>query len=262
MPVLAIILLIASLLPLAPVQSTPLADAGCPSILTFGTTALCSLLSPGAVGSFTLSGAAGDRLLLRMGRSSGSIKPRIRVVTPSSTIACTVQDYGTLADLDTCVLSATGSYTIQADSWDGVGTGTYGLTVQRLNTPIDAVPLAYGQTVADALIAHSELDTYTFSATTGDALLVRMASTSSLKPRIRVFRSDGTALCAASSYSLLADLGACLIPATDTYTLVLASAVESATGTYSMALQRANTPATPTTLVFGQPLTATTGQPC
>ena len=66
----------------------------------------------------------------------------------------------------------------------------------------------------------AEMDTYTFTASAGDKVLVRMSKSSGdLWPEIRVYSPDGTKLCEAYS-SATAEIASCTLTSTGTYTIL------------------------------------------
>jgi hypothetical protein len=245
-----------------PALQTLAQAAGCAATLTLGTSVLCTLASPGGVDQYTLTASAGDTIVVRAASRNAGLQPRIRVLAPGGAITCQAQTFGSLADTDACVLSVSGSYTVQID--DGIGgtdVGTYGLAVQRMNSPVGAGAFASGQQRAAALVLAGELDTYTIDASALDRLILRMGSASAdLKPLLRLYSSTGTKLCEASSYSSVAEFDTCALPSTGTYTLLVSAFSDSATGSYYLALQQANNPSAPVPLAFGAPSSATLAQ--
>ena len=55
--------------------------------------------------------------------------------------------YGaTYAEISSCSLTTTGTYTIQVSEYGGNSTGDYSLSLQRLNNPGNAIAMSFGQT--------------------------------------------------------------------------------------------------------------------
>ena len=55
--------------------------------------------------------------------------------------------------------------------------------------------MAFGETVSGSIDAVGESDCYTFTGAPGELVLMRMASTSTLKPALSLRRPAGTELC-------------------------------------------------------------------
>ncbi len=193
-----------------------------------------------------------------MASHSGNVRPRMHVLSPESVKICEAHSYGRAANIDSCILPTSGVYTIAASDLGATNTGAYGLSLQRLNGPVGATSLSFGQNLADALVADGEIDTYTIAANQNDVIVLRMSSTAStLKPLIRLYRADGALLCSAYSYGAIAELSNCVAPATETYTILVTAFADSTVGTYSLAVQRPNNPVAAQPLLFGQPTLAT-----
>jgi hypothetical protein len=241
----------------APYPATQ-APAGCPATMAFGETILCSLSVTGDTGSFTFTATAGDRVIVRMGRRSSGLNPRVQLVAPDATILCQAYSYGDVADIAECLLPSSGTYTLLASNYNSTATGNYSLALQRLNTPVSASTLDFGQTHLDALAVAGQFATYTFAGATGDSVLARMGSTTSaLSPHLRIYQPNGESLCAAYSYAAAHDIAGCLLPSDGQYTLVLSDYAGVATGSYGISLQRLNDPSNVTPLSFGDTLPKT-----
>ena len=115
---------------------------------------------------------------VRLEATSAGLSPLGEVLNPDGTRACAP----TTADESTCLLSASGTYTILAGDATGTGAGDYAIAVQRLPN---------GTIANDA-----ETDCYRFAAATGDRVHLRLESTSAgLSPAGEVLNPDGTRAC-------------------------------------------------------------------
>src|SRR4051794_1156134 len=119
--------------------------AGCPAAINFGDTLLCSLSSPGEVNSFSFSANANDRVIVRMGRRTSGVNPRIQLQTSGGTPVCESYSYSAAIDIVNCLLTSAGSYTILASNYNSAATGSYSLALQRLNNPANTTALSFGQ---------------------------------------------------------------------------------------------------------------------
>ena len=131
----------------------------------------------------------------------------------------------------------------------GTATGTYALSVQRLNDPVGCATLSYGAAPRVGTIAtDGETDCYRFAAAAGDRVHVRLEGTSAgLSPVGEVLNPDGTRACPPTT----ADESSCLLSAASgTYTILAGDAAGTNHGDYALAVQRLNNPVGCTTLAF------------
>src|SRR5436309_3068024 len=96
--------------------------------------------------AFTFVAAAGDLVRVRMREHDGDINPTLELFNESGQRLSNVVDNSD-AVLEVS-LAAAGSYYILASDLTGCCTSPYDLSLQRLNVPAGAVPIAYGQTVS------------------------------------------------------------------------------------------------------------------
>ena len=221
----------------------PSLASACPSSIYFGETIECSITIEEEIDSYTFAANAGDKVLVRMSRASGTLTLHVRVKAPDGTDLC--EAYNSLpAEIESCTLPSTGIYTILAGNLVGGNTGDYYLYLQRLNDPGGAVPIAFGQTHSGSIMP-GEIDTYTFSAVAGDKVLVRMSRASGLMTlEVRVFGPTGALQCERYN-SLPAEIESCTLPSTGTYTILADDMQGINTGDYLLFLQRLNAPLTP-----------------
>jgi hypothetical protein len=123
-------------------------------------------------------------------------------------------------------------------------------------------PLSFGQTLAGAISAALQANTYTFSASGGDVVLLAITATSgTLVPEIKVFGSGPNPVCSAAPglcEGSTVEITDCALPATGTYTVLVDDCGgNTQTGNYSLYLQRLNQPGGASALVPGQTLSAT-----
>jgi hypothetical protein len=104
----------------------------CPASIGFGETIQCSITSAGENDSYTFSASAGDKVVVRMSKSSGTLWPGIRIYGTDGTKVCEAISSIT-AEIASCTLPGTGTYTILAyDSYSGTYTGDYRLFFNHL----------------------------------------------------------------------------------------------------------------------------------
>lgn len=117
--------------------------------------------------------------------------------------------------------------------------------------------IGYSQTVAGAIDADGEVDTYTFTGKAGDKVLARVGIESwSAMPGVRVFAPNGTKL-AEDSKAVAAEIPGCTLPTDGQYTLqVYDKHHGSYSGDYYLYLQCLNNPANPVSMSLGDTLAA------
>ena len=213
----------------------------CPASIGFGQTVQCSIDTPGSYVSITFSASAGDRVRIRMLDTSGSsFYPALWVYRPDDTQVCwTIGD--PLANVN-CALDATGTYTILAGDNSGQYTGSFNLFIERLNNPGEPTPIAFSQTLSEAITIQPELAAFTFSASAGDRVRLRMLDTggSSFYPALWVYRPDGTEVCWTIG-NPLANVN-CALDATGTYTILAGDNSGVYTGTFNLFIERLEQP--------------------
>jgi hypothetical protein len=216
----------------------------CPPSISFGETIQCSINSAGETDTYTFYASAGDKVLVRMNKSSGGLWSEIRVYSPDGTKLCEAYSSET-AEIASCTLTSTGTYSILASDYFGTYTGDYYLYLQRLNNPGSPVPITFSQTLSGSIIAPAEMDTYTFTAGAGNKVLVRMSNSSgNLWPEIRIYSPDGTKLCEAYS-SETAEIASCTLTSTGTYSILASDYFGTYTGDYSLNLACLTVPCGP-----------------
>jgi hypothetical protein len=242
----------------AQLTGTPIAAASgpvavCPPSIGFGETIQCSISSPGEVDTYTFTASPGDKVLVRMGKPSGSLWSEIRVYDSGGTKLCGAYSSET-AEIASCTLPGGGTYSILASDHFGTYTNDYYLYLQRLNNPGGPVPITFGQTLAGSILTPVQVNTYTFTASPGDKVLVRMGRPSgSLWSEVRVYDSGGVKLCEAYS-SETAEIGSCTLPGGGTYSILALDHFGTYTNSYYLYLQRLNNPGGPVPITFGQTL--------
>jgi hypothetical protein len=202
----------------------------------------------GEMDCFSFSGTAGDRIRVRVARTSGSLLATQETVRPSGAkLSC-----GNTTNLDTtCAIPTTGTYRVFVYDNGGLATGNYSIAVQRLNNPTGCTALSFGGgSTAAAIGAAGELDCYSFTGAIGDRIRLRTVETSSSPPFLatqEVLRPDGTAVCPATSTQDTS----CDIDAAGIHRIVVADNNGPNTGGYAIAIERLNNPPTCPALTFG-----------
>ncbi|KAB8140748.1 hypothetical protein F8S13_22350 [Chloroflexia bacterium SDU3-3] len=191
----------------------------------------------GGLGTYAVAATAGDALLVRMGATPSGMRAQVRVFGDDGVNLCEDYTYAVIAQAGPCLIPRTGTYTVVVTPWSQVLTGAFGVSFQRLNAPEQARELYFGRTASGALGHAASLGTWTLRAAGGSTVLLRMGVVSgAARPQISLFDRDGTRLCSsAASYSATTEIGRCLLPDDDTYTVVAASQ-NGGVGSYVLSL--------------------------
>ncbi|MBN1138580.1 MAG: hypothetical protein JXM73_18465, partial [Anaerolineae bacterium] len=130
-------------------------------------------------------------MLVRISKTSGTMWPEVRVYDSGGAMLCEAYS-STSVEIASCTVVAGGTCSIQADDYLGTNTGDYYLYLQGLNSPGNSVPIAFGQTLPGSILTGAEMDTYTFTVSPDDKVLVRMSKSSgTMWPEVRVYGPDG-----------------------------------------------------------------------
>jgi hypothetical protein len=211
--------------------------------LAFGTTIQDALGVPGEEDDVTFSANAGDVVLVRMSRVSGSVRPYVRVLNAGGATLCTAYSYGTLAEIATCMLPETATYTLRAADYYGSYTGNYALYIQRLNAPGATTSRTYGATASGSITTGAQLNTYTFDGAAGEKVVVHAATTSGdLDPKVRVYDPEGVLRCQTSDVYTPVLIDTCAILVDGTHTILIGDDQGTDVGVYNLHLQRLTTP--------------------
>ena len=97
---------------------------------------------------------------------------------------------GSFVEMDTVQLPATDTYTVIVGDCSGTNTGSYALYSQRINSPLGAVNLPFGETQPGTISSAAQNNTYTFSANANNIVDFTMTATG-LSPRIRLYDPAG-----------------------------------------------------------------------
>jgi hypothetical protein len=234
--------------------------------LTFGQTQTGTIGSAAQTNSYTFSGTAGDVVDFTLATTSGKFSPKIQIYNSSATlIGQTWPGYtggcngGSSVELNTLMLTVTGTYTAIISDCSTTNTGSYVFYSQRTNNPSGAANLPFGQTQSGSIGSSTQSNSYTFSANAGDVVDFTLLTTSgSVSPKIRLYNPNGalnsqiwpgyTGNCNGGSD---AELYGVTLPTTGTYTVLVSDCSDVNTGNYDIYTQRTNNPTGATPVFFG-----------
>ena len=223
--------------------------------LAYGQTVTGDILGPAEMDTFTFSGQAGERVLINMTVTLGTLDPQIRLYRPNGILLCSAS-YASSGSIEIypCTLPEAGIYTLLANDLGNTENGNYRIYLQRLSNPVNATPLAFGQTLTGDIALAAEMDAYTFNALANDQIMIAMAVSSGLlDPQIRLHGPDGNPVCQKNNASGgAAEIYDCPLPTDGTYLLIANDYGNTETGNYGIFLQRLHNAANGIPLGFGQ----------
>jgi hypothetical protein len=229
-------------------------QATCPASLLVGEVFDCSINGTGEIDSYSFSAQQNDTWYFRVKRTAGTLQPWIRVLSAGDVQVCGNYTFGDLITIS-CNITSSGSYTFKvADNTSTSGrTGPYIVYGQRVNSPANATPVAFGSQTNATMQYVIEDNVYRFDATINDRLNIRVRrSVGTMQPWMYVFDSAGNQLCGSYTFADYVGLD-CAVTKTDTYYIFITDLSSDATGSYTLHLQRRNNPGGAAALAYGVP---------
>ncbi|HAV61625.1 MAG TPA: hypothetical protein DCY13_04580, partial [Verrucomicrobiales bacterium] len=209
-----------------------------------------SITTAGEADDWTVTVAAGDKVLLRASQTSGGtdFAPRVRVFDAGSSlvgVATGSNSSSTSSARWDHTVPVSGTLTVRIDSALPAGTGNYRIDLLRLPA---AFTIPGGETGGpldnegrhDGAIALGDVDAWTFSAAAGDTVELRAAQLSGgsgFVPRVSVHDSAGNRVveAAGGGSSDTSEARVTFRPASsDDFTLVIDSVTPEGTGNYRL----------------------------
>jgi trimeric autotransporter adhesin len=233
--------------------------------LTNGWTHTGTISPVGHSDSWTFSANVGDSIVIRVGEitQTNSFTPRIRLLNPIPTQQASAS--GSIAAEIAVTATNTGTFTVIVDDAFGTtATGTYRLTLAKSAGAIFVAPGDEGGPMTNGVmhtgtIDVGDLDVWTFSASSGDALVVRMGevvdSSGNFDPWIRLYSPGGKLL--SSSFGVLAAEVTATATNSGTFIVVVGdgNSALSGTGNYRLTLAKTGDPVVVSAGDDGGPMT-------
>jgi len=198
--------------------------------IEFGETLSGSIDVAGETDAYVFSANASDVVLVRV---VGLLYPEIRLYSPNGTKLKGASGFGG-AELSS-PLPDDGEYKILVYDTGVLGpaTGSYTIYLQRLNNPVGAVSIEFGDTISGSIDAPAEMDTYVLWANASDVVLVRVSGITF--PGISLYCPNGTKLKGASGLTA-AELSSPL-PDDGEYKILVYVWQGTGTGSYTLSLK-------------------------
>ncbi len=202
-------------------------------------------LATGASDSWTFTAAAGGSIFVRVGATN--FTPRIQLFGPDNAPIDEVTAGNSFARDGHLLADATsaGTYTVLVSAAFGTQAGSYGFHVAVAPGSFTVTPgddggeLPNGASQA-ATLTLGDLDLWSFTATAGDGVMIRMGS-ASLTPWLQLYGPSGGVVTNTTSGNSFARDGVLNLVATETgtYTLVASAAFAGQIGDYIVNMARA-----------------------
>jgi len=219
----------------------------CAASIEFNQTMECEIESEGQKITHEFTAEADDAVRVTIVRTRGNLFPGFTVFDAGGNIVkddgndCST--YATSIVNFVCRVPDTGTYSIRVYSNDSDRTGKYNLHLQRMNNPVGAMPLEYGQSIDGNIDAVAEVQNYTFNAVADDAVRVTIVRTrGNLFPGFtirdaggNIVKDDGSE-CSAYATSTVDFI--CRVPDTGTYSIRVYSNDSDRTGKYTLTLTK------------------------
>ncbi|HEY1254123.1 MAG TPA: hypothetical protein VGF01_05035 [Terracidiphilus sp.] len=230
--------------------------------ITPATPTMVSISNPGQIDNFTFSGTTGQFVSMELTSATFGCCVSASILNPDGSTLISNYTGGTSLALGPVVLPATGTYTLVIAPYSGsLITGNASVTLWLFSEQTGTV-ITPGTSTPVAINTPGQSDTMTFSGTVGQYASVQLAnSTFACCVAVSILNPDGSTLIANNTAGSSLSLGSIALPATGTYTLVIAPYNDNLiTGTaqvtlwlFSAPTSAAITPGTPTAVAIGIP---------
>ncbi len=208
-------------------------------VLTSGVTK-AGTLTPADIDVYTFQAAAGGVVTLNLARTTTEYYPEVDIFDPNGVLIFDGVANGPGAfDVLLNNFTLSGTYTVLVKASDGGKFGDYNMTYAKVADPH---PLPAGEGVLTSGVTKSgtiipgDLDVYTFSAITGDAVTINLARTTQFyKPEVDIFAPNGALVydgpaTGIEGYDLLLNT----FTQNGTYTVVVKSSDAASPGGYNL----------------------------
>lgn len=214
--------------------------------ISYGANAISgSIVSAGADACFTFTAAPGDVPWLNMATTSGGLGLFFDFFRPGPISTCA----GPYGGATSCPVPSGGSgaWTLQVSDTSGTHTGTFRLSLERLDVGVGCTAVTYGHAVDAKIKKQASFACFTFTSSAGDVLFERGTGTSGSLSAVSTTESSPTG----SVQCLSNGVVECSLATGGTQTLMEYSESGQATGSFVLYLQRLNGPKHCTAVTVG-----------
>ncbi len=219
----------------------------------FGDNITSSIGSPAELDAYVFTANSTDTVYIRMGASWYDY-PQIRLYAPNGTLIGSQTSLAYYQEL-TKKLDNTGIYTILIGDADSDNTGNYGIYLQRTNMPRKNISITAGNTKSDTVNNSIDMDTYSFTAYSGDNILIRMGASWYDYPQIRLYAPNGTLIGSSASLAYNQELTKKL-DVSGRYNILIGDGDGDNSGAYNMYFQILNRPGNKTSIESGDTISS------
>ncbi len=213
---------------------TPATSVACTTTtpITYGpNSTVGSIATAGADACFTFNTSPGDVVWLNMAPTKGSLSLFLDFFRPGPISTCA----GPYGGATNCPVptGGSGTWTLQISDAEGTHTGSFRLSIQRLDIGVNCKALKFGHTETAHLKKAADSDCYTFTGSSGEALYARTVGTSGTLVVASAIESSatGTEQCVSNGTV------ECSFSSSGTQTLLLYSESGTDTGTFRLYAQ-------------------------
>lgn len=192
---------------------------------------------------YSFSAQEGDRVIIRLNRTSGTLEPHLELYDPSGALVAQAGIGTSWAQLVDIYMPFTGSYNFRCMDGSGPGRGDYAVSLQATNRPGNATTISFDDVIRDSIEMYSEMHAYRFLADAGESVMIQaIAIDGGLDPRIELFDPLGVRLGSAQDASE-AVLIRNSLSGSGYHTILISDDRASETGSYFLVIHRLPTDA-------------------
>ncbi|MCK5126556.1 MAG: T9SS type A sorting domain-containing protein [candidate division Zixibacteria bacterium] len=141
---------------------------------------------------YSYAAQAGDRIIIRINRTSGTLEPRLALYSPDGSLVRETGTGAAWAQLLDIYMEHSGTYRFLCMDGSGPGRGDYAVSLQSTNRPANVETITFDDVVRDTISMYSQMKAYRFLADAGEAIMVQAISIEGgLDPRIELFDPNG-----------------------------------------------------------------------
>ena len=224
--------------------------------LPFGQTLAGTISSSSQNNAYTFKAVKNDVVDFTMVTTSGTLSPKIRLYNPKGALVASNNPFGcsgAVVELNTVTLTVAGTYTVLVADCSDTLTGKYEIYSQRTNNPSGAPMLLLSQTQTGSIAFPAQNNSYVFAGSANDLFDFTVAA-SGLSPKIRLYGPTGALVAANNPFGCsgsVVELDGAKLPASGTYTVLVADCSDRLAGSYTIYAQRTNSPFRPAPMVWG-----------
>jgi RHS repeat-associated protein len=168
-------------------------------LISSGETVYGDISAAGQMDSYAFDASAGDVARILIGTGPTYFCPRIELYDPEGALVTSAGQSGYYsATITTQLLEKGGTYTVIARAYDGLDSGTYGLSLVKMPGEPSLPEIVSGETKTGSIDV-GDLDAFVFAANGGDVARVLIGTDGSFYPRIELYDPEGVLVASAGA---------------------------------------------------------------